>query len=400
MIFQELLLFAATTGALGVLAQTIGANVYDMRAIKLQRQISLHPHARKYRHRPLLSIIIPTHNDAAAIGDCLNSLLQSSYRKLEIIVVDSASQDGTKKIVKQWIQEQPKRAIRLSAKRTAAGGLAALETAYKHATGELVMVLDPTSQLQPGALANAARHFNTQPTIDVLRLHIKTRPGLSLASLFSEFDNLFRYQTSKFDSVSRSLFAGEVAGTICRSTLFADLLKPVKKVQTASDALALCSSNKQHHTYYAVDAVLSVPPPRSFSRLLKQHYGRQRNRTRIIAASRLLFSINSDYTKLLTWFRLPLAAFMGLAAILAPVLLTYFVYLAFKLHQPDFLVLSWIMLAMLLVFTIWGDDQLGFRQKLRYLLLTPVTFSWLYAVSIVRAVAMLNGLVPLKSKSY
>jgi len=50
---------------------------------------------------PLVSVIIPTFNRKDDLLLCLNSLKNSTYPNLEIIVVDNASTDGTYNAVKQ-----------------------------------------------------------------------------------------------------------------------------------------------------------------------------------------------------------------------------------------------------------------------------------------------------------
>ena len=44
---------------------------------------------------PLISVIIPVFNAADYVGFCLNSIIKQTYRKLEIIVVDDGSTDGS-----------------------------------------------------------------------------------------------------------------------------------------------------------------------------------------------------------------------------------------------------------------------------------------------------------------
>jgi len=50
----------------------------------------------------LITVVIPTREESSTIGKCLNSILENSYplNKLEIIVVDGMSKDGTRKIAK------------------------------------------------------------------------------------------------------------------------------------------------------------------------------------------------------------------------------------------------------------------------------------------------------------
>jgi glycosyltransferase involved in cell wall biosynthesis len=51
---------------------------------------------------PKVSIIIPTHNSAETLPECLRSVQTQTYRNLEIIVVDSYSDDETAKIAESF----------------------------------------------------------------------------------------------------------------------------------------------------------------------------------------------------------------------------------------------------------------------------------------------------------
>ncbi len=50
----------------------------------------------------LVSVIIPVYNGERYLGEALASVLQQSYRPLEIIVVDDGSQDGTAQVAQQF----------------------------------------------------------------------------------------------------------------------------------------------------------------------------------------------------------------------------------------------------------------------------------------------------------
>ncbi|MEM1567596.1 glycosyltransferase [Pyrobaculum sp.] len=55
-------------------------------------------------YTPRVTVIIPTYNEADAIEERLNNIYSQDYprEKLEIIVVDSASADGTPAAVEKW----------------------------------------------------------------------------------------------------------------------------------------------------------------------------------------------------------------------------------------------------------------------------------------------------------
>ena len=56
----------------------------------------------------MVSIIIITHNHGNYLGDCLKSLLNQTYENIEIIVVDDASKDNTRKVVESMISKKIK----------------------------------------------------------------------------------------------------------------------------------------------------------------------------------------------------------------------------------------------------------------------------------------------------
>ena len=50
---------------------------------------------------PFISIIIPHWNGIDVLSECLDSIKKSSFSKIEIIVVDNASTDGSQ----EWIKD-------------------------------------------------------------------------------------------------------------------------------------------------------------------------------------------------------------------------------------------------------------------------------------------------------
>lgn len=65
---------------------------------------------------PTVSVLIPARNEDSLLADCIESVIASDYPKLEVIVLDDCSQDGSSEIIKSFAQkgvrfiqgEQPK----------------------------------------------------------------------------------------------------------------------------------------------------------------------------------------------------------------------------------------------------------------------------------------------------
>ena len=58
---------------------------------------------------PFISIIIPCRNEGKFIGKALDSIIANDYPKdrLEILLVDGMSEDGTREIVERYTQQYP-----------------------------------------------------------------------------------------------------------------------------------------------------------------------------------------------------------------------------------------------------------------------------------------------------
>lgn len=60
---------------------------------------------RKSMYYPLISVIIPTYNNAATIGFALDAMLAQTYPNVEIIVVDDMSADNTRGVVGCYMRD-------------------------------------------------------------------------------------------------------------------------------------------------------------------------------------------------------------------------------------------------------------------------------------------------------
>lgn len=56
-------------------------------------------------HNGLVSIVIPTHNRSDLIVETINSLLEQTYKNIELIIVDDHSTDGTKERISKYVEE-------------------------------------------------------------------------------------------------------------------------------------------------------------------------------------------------------------------------------------------------------------------------------------------------------
>jgi len=57
--------------------------------------------------QPLLSIIVANYNNEKYLRDCFDSILEQSYQKIEVIVVDDCSTDNSTTIIEEYASRHP-----------------------------------------------------------------------------------------------------------------------------------------------------------------------------------------------------------------------------------------------------------------------------------------------------
>lgn len=138
---------------------------------------------------PYVSVIVPAYNEGVVLAACLDSILNSGYQKLELIVVDDGSTDNTAEVMAEYAD----RAITIYKENGGKGS--ALNAGIARATGEILIFVDAdgifTQDTIPNMLAGFRHKFvgavcgNDQPvnTHNALTriLALMTHTGTGLA---------------------------------------------------------------------------------------------------------------------------------------------------------------------------------------------------------------------------
>jgi glycosyltransferase involved in cell wall biosynthesis len=90
---------------------------------------------------PLVSVVVPCRNERRYIAACLDSILASDYPKdrLQILVADGQSEDGTRAIVERYAAQDPRITLIDNPSRTTPAGL---NRAIRSASGSVIIRMD------------------------------------------------------------------------------------------------------------------------------------------------------------------------------------------------------------------------------------------------------------------
>nr|WP_305794455.1 glycosyltransferase family 2 protein [Halomarina rubra] len=111
---------------------------------------------------PTVSVIVPAYNEEGYVGRCIDHILASEYpsEKLDVLVVDDGSTDGTL----TEAREHAGTAARVHT-RPNSGKHAALNYGLEATTGEIVIIIDADSFVEPSALARIVTSFGTDSRV-------------------------------------------------------------------------------------------------------------------------------------------------------------------------------------------------------------------------------------------
>ena len=96
----------------------------------------------------LVSIVVPCYNIEKYIERCINSIINQTYKNLEIIAVNDGSKDNTLKEIKELRKKDPEHVHFVSFSRNF-GKESALYAGLQAATGDYVVVMDVDLQDPP-----------------------------------------------------------------------------------------------------------------------------------------------------------------------------------------------------------------------------------------------------------
>ncbi|WP_148296572.1 glycosyltransferase family 2 protein, partial [Alkalihalobacillus hemicellulosilyticus] len=133
-----------------------------------------------------VTIIIPVYNAERCLRTTVSSVLNQTWRHLEVLIVDDYSQDDTVKIIEEF-QQQDKR-IQLLKNDINSGPYVARNRALQVATGDFVTINDADDWSHPEKIEHQVKHLVSNPSVvantteqaratDTLMFYRRGRPG-------------------------------------------------------------------------------------------------------------------------------------------------------------------------------------------------------------------------------
>ena len=119
---------------------------------------------------PKVSIIVPVYNTQKYIEKCLNSLLNQTFKDVEIILVNDGSKDNSETIIKKYIENFADKIKYISKENE--GLSKARNDGAKLATGEYIMFVDSDDYIANDLIENLKQYMDRK--IDLIKYKLLT----------------------------------------------------------------------------------------------------------------------------------------------------------------------------------------------------------------------------------
>ena len=153
---------------------------------------------------PLISVMMPTYNNAKYIGQAIDSIYAQNYGNIEIIIVDDGSTDNTKEVVQQY---KDIKYFYIEHK----GIPFARNVALENAKGEYIAFLDSDDYWLPNKLNTQMQYFKEHPDCEIV---------------FTKYENFFENEYVKkkkraiYEKNSEDKFKHYLPSSLVKKELF------------------------------------------------------------------------------------------------------------------------------------------------------------------------------------
>ena len=104
--------------------------------------------------KPLVSVIVPIYNAASYLQETLDSILASTYRPVEVVMVDDGSKDNSLSIAKSYCEQHPECQVIAQENK---GVSAARNTAIRAAKGTYILPVDADDKIADTLIEKAVK---------------------------------------------------------------------------------------------------------------------------------------------------------------------------------------------------------------------------------------------------
>lgn len=345
---------------------------------------------------PQVSVLIPAWNEEVGILNTVQSVIDTQYEKLEIIVINDGSNDRTHELVTAFIEQHQSASnsasnlAKIKYMSLPNGGKAnALNRGLAQASGEFIITVDADSVMDSHAITGLLHRFNDEKVGAVAGNVIVGNRKKPLA-LLQQLEYLYGFFFKRADSVFNSVYIIGGAAAAYRKSILEAVGGFDEHIITEDIEMSTRILARGYKTRYAADAVVYTEGPGDWKGLCQQRLRWKFGRMLTFIKHKDIFFNLKLGNPYLTFLILPIALYAELSLLLEAFLLV--VFYSYTIYTNDYLPLACVIIFMctLVCLQITFDSKASFHRNI--LCLAPVAWIVFYVIDIVELQALLRSL--------
>ncbi len=349
------------------------------------------------RHfNPLVSVIIPAWNEEVGLIATIKILIVSSYRPLEIVVVNDGSTDRSDEKMRAFLQKYESYVQSLDnyvpiiyhyQPNSGKGG--ALNTGIALSHGEIIITFDADCVVHEDAIKHFVSYFS-DPDVMAAAGNIKVGNTKTVLGLVQALEYYLGFQIKKAEALLGVVFViGGAAGAF-RREIFYRLGGYNTGTLTEDLDLSLRIQEAGMRIVYAPEAIIHTEGPTTLGGLRKQRLRWKRGRLEALHKHRSsFFKRKKNSNMLFFWIILPLVILGDIEVVLGTTYIFLLYLYSFWLHNFSILLLTIGIDAVIL--SLQFNEDRAFR-KLSYFLLIPIAWFLFHLVTLVELDSLMKAL--------
>jgi len=346
---------------------------------------------------PLVSVMIPAWNEEVGLLGTVKTLLDSTYRHVELVIVNDGSTDGSHAMMLNFVSKYNEqmtdvpeyKRIRILYHYQPNGGKgSALNTAIQLSHGAILLSIDADCHVHARCIEEFVNAFRN-PKVMAAVGNVRVGNTKSLVGTIQYLEYIFGFYFKKADSLLNTIYIiGGAAGAF-RREVFQVIGGYNTKNITEDIELSVRIQEQGWKIVYCPGALVLTEGASTLTGLKKQRYRWKYGRFQTFMQHRnLFFSTERRHNKLLCWVILPLAIF-GEVQLGLELLFITMLYV-FALLSGDFSAFLSGVFVVSLMFGVQAHDSGEFN--ISTLLLAPIGWLLFYVTTYVEVYALIRSI--------
>lgn len=202
----------------------------------------------------MLSVIVPVYNVEKYLRQCLDSIVNQTYKDLEIVIVNDGSTDNSLSIIKEYAALDNR--IKVIDKEN--GGLVSAYTmGFKYATGEYITFVDSDDWCELDMYSQMMPKFSEYNIDLVICAYDRVREGESNKVDLGISEGLYSDKEKFYYKINQNFISAARWNKIFKKSLLTKIFNNLdKSVNFAEDTMLTIPYMQKVNNYYYLDKVL------------------------------------------------------------------------------------------------------------------------------------------------